>query len=165
MAFLLDVSAPCVQLPLCVQIWPQISLQSAFCLTALLLASRSRFSLSTVSVLLSTLYSFALTSQSALIRSFTVLRRIVRLERSASADGKTADPNLLRSFSPSLSPCVFHSWTPSTCSETKFVGRVLPERLDAAVHSQSSCRSIFCRFLGMLRRIFSTCEFPPTDFH
>ena len=37
---------------------------------ALLFASRSRFSLSTVSVLLSTLHTFALASQSALIRSF-----------------------------------------------------------------------------------------------
>ena len=37
---------------------------------ALLFASRSRFSLSTISVLLSTLHTFALASQSALIRSF-----------------------------------------------------------------------------------------------
>ena len=68
--FSLDVSAHCVQLPLSVQIWPQISLQSAFAPPALLLASRSRFSLSTVSVLLSTLHTFALTTQSALICSF-----------------------------------------------------------------------------------------------
>ena len=71
----------------------------------------------------------------------------------------------LRLFSSPHTSCVFHAWTPSTCSETKFVGRVPRERLDAAVHSQSSCRSIFCRFLGMLRRIFSTCELPSTDFY
>lgn len=71
-----------------------------FGLTAFFLASRSRFSLSTVSVLLSPLHAFALTTQARCFVRFFVLRRIVRLERSASADGKTADPNLLRLLSP-----------------------------------------------------------------
>ena len=68
--FLLDVFVHCVQLPLCVQFWPQIPLQSSFAPPALLCASRSRFSLSTVSVLLSSLYTLALVTQHALIRSF-----------------------------------------------------------------------------------------------
>ena len=45
------------------------------------------------------------------------------------------------------------------------VGRVPRERLDAVVHLQSPRRSILCRLFKMLRRIFGTCKFPPTDFH
>ena len=45
------------------------------------------------------------------------------------------------------------------------VGRVLPERLDAVIHSQLPHRSILCRLGWMLRQILSTCELPLTDFH
>ena len=62
--------------------------------------------------------------------------------------------------------CVFYSMMPSALSfETKIVGRVLPGRLDAAIHSQLSPRSILCRPDQMFRQIFNTCELPLTDRH
>ena len=133
--------------------------QHSFC------ASRSRLPLSTVSVLLSPLHSFALVTQRPLIRSFLCSKTdrpsrtsgICRLQNCRSSSAAF-------SFSQSSS-CVFHTLLPSTCSETKFVGRVPAERLDADVRPQSSSDSIFCRLLTMFRRILCTCGFPPPDFH
>ena len=98
------------------------------------------------------------------IRSFG-LKRIDRSDQSAVCHLQISQ---LAAFALliTICPCVFYSWTPSTpSSETKIVGRVLPERLNAAVHSQSPRRSILCRLFGMSRRIFCTCEFPPANFH
>ena len=136
----------------------------------LLFASRSRFSLSTVSVLLSPLHTLALVSQRALIRSFVCSKtdrpsRTVGICRWQNCRWQNCRSSSAAFPFPQSSSCVFHSLTPSTRSETKFVGRVLPGRLDAVVRSQPPCRSILCRHFRMFRRIFGTCEFPPTDFH
>ena len=102
----------------------------------LLCASRSRFSLSTVSVLLSPLHALALVSQRALIRSF-LYSKTDRPSRTSSICRWQNCRSSSAAFSSSQSSsCVFHAWTPSTCSETKFVGRALPGRLDAVVRSQ-----------------------------
>ena len=81
---------------------------------ALLFASRSRFSLSTVSVLLSPLHTLALVSQRALIRSFVCSKT----DRPSRTSGICRWQNCRSSsaafvFSQSSS-CVFHSLTPST---------------------------------------------------
>ena len=167
MAALLDVSAPYVQLLVCVQFGSQIFFN--------LLFSASQYSsapLVPVSLVppLPSLSLLSFLSRSPLrargLVRFLVPRRIVRLEHLESADCETAD--LLPSC-----VCFFSFLLPASStlgrrllgSETKFVGRLQRGRLDAAVHLQSPCRSIFSRILSLLRRILDTCRLPPTDLH
>ena len=163
--FSVDASAPCIPVQLHVQIWPQISYNLGARSTALSVAPRSRFFPTTISVSLPTLYPVAPTTPSASIRSFHS-SETDRPSRTICSSQSADFPKSLRSI-PTLPTSPASSTLGSRLHnyfETKFVGRVLPGRLDAVIHSQSSCKSISCRLFWMLRRFLGTCALPLTDF-
>ena len=114
--------------------------------TTLSAAPRSRFCLSTAVVSIPTLYTIAPTTRGASIRSFCwsgTDRPFRPICSSPSADFSTHCVRF--STLPTTPASSTLRRRPHNSSETKIVGRTLPECADAVVHSQSPRRSISCR--------------------
>ena len=125
------------------------------------LASRSRFALSTVSVLLSPLYTIMPTTQGVSIRSFQS-SETDRPSRTICSS-RPADFQSLRLFPPNL-PCDLHTMLPTGfCFETKMSRASLLDARLPAVHLQRLGWSLVsATIFDLLLQLFtSTCRLPP----